>query len=82
MAPVLTALDLYGAAAGIGLAGLALALERGALRMALPLVLAAACLYSQFGVSAEISEIRTLAFGPNRLRGAVVLVDCGQTDLC
>lgn len=25
---------------------------------------------------------RTLAFGPNRLRGAVVLVDCGQTDLC
>lgn len=64
VAPVLTALHLYGGAAGIALAGLALALRRGALRVALPLLLAAVCLYSQFGVSAEISEIRGLAFGP------------------
>jgi hypothetical protein len=64
VAPVLTALHLYGAAAGIALAGLALALGRGTLRVALPLALAAACLYSQFGVSAEMAEIGALAFGP------------------
>ena len=29
-----------------------------------PLLLAAACLYSHFGVSGEISEIRGAAFGP------------------
>ena len=34
------------------------------LRVALPLLLAVACLYSQFGVSGEISEIRDQAFGP------------------
>jgi hypothetical protein len=64
VAPVLTALHLYGAAAGIALAGLAWLLGRGRLRVALPLLLAAACLYSQFGVSAEIAEIRGGAFGP------------------
>jgi len=62
--PVLTALHLYGAAAGIALAGLALALGRGSLRVALPLGLAAVCLYSQFGVSTEMAEIGGLAFGP------------------
>ena len=62
--PVLSALHLYGAAAGLGLACLAASMQRGRLRVGLPLVMALACLYSQFGVSAEISEIRNLAFGP------------------
>ncbi len=62
--PVLTALHLYGAVAGVGVALLAAALGRGRLRVALPLLLATACLYSQFGVSGEISEIRNGAFGP------------------
>jgi hypothetical protein len=39
-------------------------LRRGALRVAIPLSMAAACLYSQFGVSAELAEIRHLVFGP------------------
>ncbi len=62
--PVLTSLHLYGAIAGAALALLAWAMGRGRLRVALPLLLAAACLYSQFGVSGEIAEIRDLAFGP------------------
>jgi hypothetical protein len=62
--PVLDVLHLYGAAAGLALAALALGLRRGPLRIALPLLMAAACLYSQFGVSAELAEIRHLAFGP------------------
>ena len=62
--PVLDALHLYGAAAGLALAALALALRRGPVRVALPLLMSAACLYSQFGVSAELAEIRHLAFGP------------------
>jgi hypothetical protein len=64
VAPVLDALHLYGAAAGLALAALALALRRGVLRVALPLSMAAACLYSQFGVSAELAEIRDQVFGP------------------
>ncbi|MGH0030966.1 MAG: hypothetical protein ACQGVC_14325 [Myxococcota bacterium] len=64
VAPVLTALHLYGAVAGAALAGLAYVLGRGGLRLALPLVLAAACLFSHFVISAEISEIRDLVFGP------------------
>lgn len=62
--PVLTSLNLYAAVAGTLLALLALVMGRGRLRVALPLVLAAACLLSQFGVSGEINEIRELAFGP------------------
>lgn len=62
--PVLDALHLYGAAAGLALAALAFALGRGTLRIALPILMAAACLYSQFGVSGELAEIRHLAFGP------------------
>jgi len=62
--PILTSLHLYGVVAGIGLGALAALLDRGTLRIALPLVLAAACAYSQFGVSAEIAEIRDGAFGP------------------
>jgi len=64
VAPVLDALHLYGAVAGVALAALALALRRGRLRVALPLGMAAACLYSQFGVSAELAEIRPFVFGP------------------
>lgn len=62
--PILNALHLYGAAAGGILALLAWQLERGRLRIALPLLLAAACLYTHFGVSAEMAEIRERAFGP------------------
>jgi len=62
--PVLETLHLYGAAAGLGAFGLALALGRGRLLQLLPLALAAACLYSQFGVSAEIAEIRPFISGP------------------
>lgn len=64
VAPVLDALHFYGAAAGLALAVLALALGRGSLRIALPLLMAAACLYSQFGVSGELAEIRNQVFGP------------------
>ena len=64
VAPVLDALHLYGVAAGIALAALAAALRRGRLRIGLPLLMAAACLYSQFGVSAELAEIRDRVFGP------------------
>ena len=62
--PVLAALHLYAAAAGALLALLAIALGRGPLLIGLPLLMSAACLYSHFGVSAELSEIRDLAFGP------------------
>lgn len=62
--PVLTALHLYGAVAGAGLALLAAVLRRGRLRVLLPLLMMAACLYSQFGVTAEISEIHAAVFGP------------------
>jgi hypothetical protein len=62
--PILTSLHLYGIAAGIGLGALGALLQRGPLRIALPLLLAAACAYSQFGVSAQIAEIRDGAFGP------------------
>jgi uncharacterized protein DUF4149 len=64
VAPVLDALHLYGAAAGLILAALAVALRRGPLRVALPIAMAAACLYTQFGVSAELAEIRDIVFGP------------------
>jgi hypothetical protein len=64
VAPVLDALHLYGAAAGLILAALAFALRRGPLRVALPIAMTAACLYTQFGVSAELAEIRDIVFGP------------------
>lgn len=64
VAPLLTSLHLYGAGCGVVLAGLALALDRPAWLAVLPLLLSAICLYSHFGVSAEMAEIRELAFGP------------------
>ena len=62
--PVLSAIHLYGAAAGLACALIALAMGRSQILVGLPLVLMAACLYTQFGVSAEIAEIRDLTFGP------------------
>jgi hypothetical protein len=61
---VLSTLHLYGAVAGVALAALAWLLDRSWLHCLLPLAMAVACLYSQFGVSPEIAEIRELAFGP------------------
>jgi hypothetical protein len=61
---VLTKLHLYGAFAGIALALVSKALGRGPLLVTAPIVLSALCLYSHFGVSAELAEIRDLSFGP------------------
>jgi len=62
--PVLTKLHLFGALAGVPLALISRSLGRGALLVTLPLGLSAICLYSHFGVSAELAEIRDFAFGP------------------
>jgi hypothetical protein len=62
--PVLNVLHLFGAIAGPALGLLAWRLDRGLLQRVLPLAMGAACLYSQFGVSAEIAEIQDAAFGP------------------
>jgi len=64
VAPVLASLHLYGAAAGIALAGLAWALARRGIAIWLPLAMSALCLVSHFGVTAQIEAIRDLAFGP------------------
>jgi len=62
--PVLMKLHLYGAFAGIALALVSKALGRGSLLVALPIALSALCLYSHFGVSVELAEIRDASFGP------------------
>jgi hypothetical protein len=62
--PVVEVLQLFGSAAGLLLALIAWLLDRGVARWALPLAMSAACLYSQFGLSAEIAEIQDGAFGP------------------
>lgn len=62
--PALASLHWYGAAAGVALAGLAALLHRGALRIALPLVLSAGCLASELLVTPRMAAIRELAFGP------------------
>ncbi len=61
---VLTKLHLYGAFAGIALALVSKALGRGPLLGTAPIALSALCLYSHFGVSADLTEIRELSFGP------------------
>jgi len=61
--PVLESLHLYGIAAGVALAGLALVLRRGAWLTGIPLVLAALCGASEFGVTSAIDAIRPQAFG-------------------
>ena len=62
--PVLNALHWYGVGAGLALAARAVALRRGRLLVALPLVLVLACLVTQLGVTPRMEEIRDLAFGP------------------
>jgi hypothetical protein len=62
--PVLAALHLYGAGAGIALALIARALGRAAMLWVLPLLMSALCLVSHFGVTARIAELSDLAFGP------------------
>jgi len=64
VSPVLAALHLYGAAAGLGLALLARPLGRGAALIVAPLLLSALCLFSHFGVSAQIAALGDVAFGP------------------
>ena len=61
---VLTKLNLYGALCGVALALVSKSLGRGALLVGVPIALSALCLYSHFGVSAQMAEIRDLAFGP------------------
>jgi hypothetical protein len=87
--PLLKVLHLYGAVAGLVLAWLAVALRRGRLLVALPLLLSATCLTSHFGVSLRMDEIRDLAFGPqgdmeaaalwNRLHGISVRIFLGAS---
>ena len=67
--PVLTKLHLYGAFAGIALALTSKALGRSPLLVTAPIALSALCLYSHFGVSAELAEIRNLSFGPDGTAG-------------
>lgn len=68
--PTLRALHLFGAGAGLVLAVLAGVLGRGPRLIAIPLIMSALCLYTHFGVSAEISELRLLAFDPEGNAGS------------
>jgi hypothetical protein len=65
VAPVLTALHLYGVGAGMALAAIAWALTRTGVALWLPLAMGALCFVSQFGVTAQIEAIRALVFGPS-----------------
>ncbi|MBW2495461.1 MAG: DUF4149 domain-containing protein [Deltaproteobacteria bacterium] len=65
VAPVLMKLNLYGAFAGLALALVSKAIGRGRLLVAIPIALCALCLYSHFGVSTEMAEIRDASFGPD-----------------
>jgi hypothetical protein len=62
---VLTKLHIYGAVAGVALALVSKSLGRGPLLVTAPIALSALCLYSHFGVSAQLNEIRDLSFGPD-----------------
>ncbi len=62
---VLTKLHIYGALAGVALALVSRSLGRGPLLVTAPIALSALCLYSHFGVSAQLTEIRDLSFGPD-----------------
>jgi hypothetical protein len=64
IAPTLDTLHWYGAVSGVVLAVLALALKRGGMLVAMPLVLAAGCLASQLGVTPRMEALHDLAFGP------------------
>ena len=62
--PMHAVLHSYGAVAGLVLAGLSRWMGRGTLANLLPLGLGLLCLYSHFGVTAEIGEIRDQVLGP------------------
>jgi hypothetical protein len=62
--PVLGALHVYGAVAGVALALASWGLNRTGPCVWLPLVMSALCLASQFGVTAQIEAVRPLVFGP------------------
>lgn len=61
--PVLGALHRYGIAAGLVLGALAAALGRGRMLVALPLLLAALCAVSEFGITPAIHAALPHAFG-------------------
>ena len=61
--PILSAIHLYGIAAGIAIAVLAHGMGRGLRVPLLALLLAGASAYSHFGVSAAVAELRDQAFG-------------------
>lgn len=63
--PVIGALHLYGAFAGVALAVIARRLGRGHWHQILPLLAAGLCLASEFVLTPEIDRIRSLAFGPD-----------------
>jgi hypothetical protein len=63
--PVLESLQWYGAGAGVVLMLLSLALGRGIVLALIPLAMGVACLFSHIVVTAEIAELRDLAFGPD-----------------
>lgn len=62
--PVLRSLNLYGVAAGPALALLAIGRRRGWVLVALPLILGLMAFVAEFGVTAAITELRPLVFGP------------------
>lgn len=68
--PVLRTLHLYGLFAGLSLFAIAFAFREGWLRKLLPALLALICALTEFGVSAEISEIRPSTFGLETPHGA------------
>jgi hypothetical protein len=68
--PVLESLQWYGAGAGIALMLLTLAMGRGIGLALVPLAMGLACLFSHIVVTAEIAELRDLAFGPDGNTGA------------
>jgi hypothetical protein len=61
--PVLGALHRYGIGAGLALAALAAALRRGRMLVSLPVLLAALCAVSEFGITPAIHAARLHAFG-------------------
>jgi hypothetical protein len=62
--PVVSALHVYGIAAGVLLALLTWSLGRGRALVALSLAAAALCAYSELRITPQIAAIRPLVFGP------------------
>jgi hypothetical protein len=63
--PVLTALHLYGAGAGLALAVLSWQLGRPRWLVIAPLVLAVLCAFSHFGITGQIETVRPSDFSPD-----------------